>query len=94
MNPQVLIVGAGPVGLVMAAELARYRTLFGSLIRPRRDPISQRLVLWTRTLELLDRASCTEPFIAAANTVHAANIMAANKLLAHVSFAEVKSPYP
>ena len=24
MNPQVLIVGAGPVGLTMAAELARY----------------------------------------------------------------------
>jgi 2-polyprenyl-6-methoxyphenol hydroxylase-like FAD-dependent oxidoreductase len=24
MNPQVLVVGAGPVGLTMAAELARY----------------------------------------------------------------------
>lgn len=31
---------------------------------------------------------------AAGNKVHAANIISANKLLADVSFADVKSPYP
>jgi 2-polyprenyl-6-methoxyphenol hydroxylase-like FAD-dependent oxidoreductase len=95
MNPQVLVVGAGPVGLTMAAELARY----GISVRivekaAQRTDKSKALVLWSRTLELLDRAGCAEPFIAAGHKVHAANIVAANKLLAHVNFAEVKSPYP
>ena len=59
MSTDVLIVGAGPVGLVMAAELARYgvkvriveKTAHGS-----NQP--KALFLWSRTLELLDRAGC------------------------------------
>jgi 2-polyprenyl-6-methoxyphenol hydroxylase-like FAD-dependent oxidoreductase len=68
MNPQVLIVGAGPVGLVMAAELARYRISVRIIDKAtQRSDKSKALVLWSRTLELLDRASCTETFIAAGN---------------------------
>lgn len=95
MNPQVLIVGAGPVGLTMAAELVRYGLPVRIIDKAaQRTDKSKALVLWSRTLELLDSAGCAEPFIEAGHKVLAANIIAANKLLAHVSFAEVKSPYP
>ena len=51
----VLISGAGPVGLTMANELARY----GIAVRivdtsAARTDKSKALVLWSRTLELLD----------------------------------------
>ena len=53
---RVLIAGAGPVGLTMAAELAR----FGVAVRivdksAQRTDKSKALVVWSRTLELLDR---------------------------------------
>ncbi|WP_040301536.1 FAD-dependent monooxygenase [Afipia clevelandensis] len=95
MTSKVLIVGAGPVGLTMAAELARYGVPVRIIDKAAaRSDKSKALVLWSRTLELLDRAGCTRQFIAAGHKVDAANIIAANKLLAHVSFAEVNSPYP
>lgn len=95
MNPQVLIVGAGPVGLTMAAELARYGVSVRIVDKAaQRTDKSKALVLWSRTLELLDRAECTEAFVAAGHKVDAANIIAGKKLLAHISFSDVKSPYP
>jgi threonine dehydrogenase-like Zn-dependent dehydrogenase len=73
MNPQVLVVGAGPVGLTMAAELARY----GIAVRivdkaAERTDKSKALVLWSRTLELLDRAGASGAFVAAGLKVDAA----------------------
>ncbi len=95
MNPQVLVIGAGPVGLTMAAELTRYGVSVRIVEKAaQRTDKSKALVLWSRTLELLDRAGCADTFVAAGQKVDAANIIAANKLLAHVSFANVKSPYP
>jgi 2-polyprenyl-6-methoxyphenol hydroxylase-like FAD-dependent oxidoreductase len=52
----VIIIGAGPVGLTLAIELTR----FGVPIRivekaAQRTDKSKALVLWSRTLELLDR---------------------------------------
>jgi len=94
MNPQVLIVGAGPVGLTMAAELARYGVSVRIVEKsPTRTDKSKALVLWSRTLELLDRAGCSHTFVAAGHKVDAANIVAGTKLIAHASFATVESPY-
>ena len=94
MKPQVLVVGAGPVGLTMAAELAR----FGVAVRivdkaAKRTDKSKALVLWSRTMELLDRAGCSDAFVAAGQKTAAANIIAGNKLIGHISFATVESPY-
>jgi 2-polyprenyl-6-methoxyphenol hydroxylase-like FAD-dependent oxidoreductase len=95
MNPQVLVVGAGPVGLTMASELARYGVRVRIIDKaPQRTDKSKALAVWSRTLEMLDRAGCAHDFIAAGNKVDAANIVAANKLIARVSLAEAKSPYP
>jgi hypothetical protein len=53
---KVLIIGAGPVGLTQAIEFTR----FGTPVRivekaAQRTDKSKALVLWSRTLELLDR---------------------------------------
>jgi 2-polyprenyl-6-methoxyphenol hydroxylase-like FAD-dependent oxidoreductase len=95
MKPQVLIIGAGPVGLTMAAELARY----GVSVRivdqaAQRTDKSKAVVLWSRTLELLDRAGCTDGFVAAGNKVDAANIIADKTVIGHINISDVDSPYP
>ena len=65
-NPKVLIAGAGPVGLTLANELARHgvpvRIVDKSAARTDK---SKALVLWSRTLELLDDAGYAAPFVAA-----------------------------
>lgn len=95
MNPQVLVVGAGPVGLTMAAELARYGVAVRIVDKAaQRTDKSKALVLWSRTLELLDRAACGDAFVAAGHKVNAANVIAGDKLIGHVGFADVDSPHP
>ncbi len=91
----VLIVGAGPVGLMLAAELAR----FGVAVRivdkaTARTDKSKALVVWSRTLEHLDRAGCGPAFVAAGSKVNAANIVAGDRRIAHISFDAVASPHP
>jgi 2-polyprenyl-6-methoxyphenol hydroxylase-like FAD-dependent oxidoreductase len=95
MGPKILIVGAGPVGLTMAAELARY----GLAVRivdkaAQRTDKSKALVLWSRTLELFDRAGCGGAFVAAGHKVDAANIIVADKVIGRISLSGVASPYP
>jgi 2-polyprenyl-6-methoxyphenol hydroxylase-like FAD-dependent oxidoreductase len=91
----VLIAGAGPVGLTMAAELARY----GVAVRivdsaAERTATSKALVLWSRTLELIDRMGCGEDFVAAGLKATAANIIAGGKRVAHVQLDSVPTPHP
>jgi 2-polyprenyl-6-methoxyphenol hydroxylase-like FAD-dependent oxidoreductase len=92
---EVLVIGAGPVGLTMAAELAR----FGVTVRivekaPTRTDKSKALVVWSRSLELLDRAGCAAAFLATGHRAIAANIVAGPTRIAHVDFDGVASPYP
>ena len=51
MNPSVLIVGAGPVGLTLACELTRYRVPVRIVDKTsQRTDKSKAIVLWSRTL--------------------------------------------
>jgi 2-polyprenyl-6-methoxyphenol hydroxylase-like FAD-dependent oxidoreductase len=94
MQPQALIAGAGPVGLTMAAELARYGVSVRIVDKAaQRSDKSKALVLWSRTLELLDHAGCTGAFVAAGQKVDGANIIAGGKPVGHISIATVESPY-
>ncbi|QDU30613.1 Pentachlorophenol 4-monooxygenase [Anatilimnocola aggregata] len=95
MSAQVLIVGAGPVGLTLAAELARYGVAVRIVEKSaQRTDKSKALVLWSRTLELLARAGCSETFVAAGHKVLAANIVTGNKLIGHINISTVDSPFP
>lgn len=93
MNP-ILIVGAGPVGLTMAAELARYGVSVRLIDRaPQPTQTSKALVLWSRTLELMDRMGCTQGFLDAGLRCRGGSIRSGRKLLGGASFEEVDSPY-
>lgn len=59
MKPEVLVVGAGPVGLTMAAELARYGVGVRIVEKAaERTNKTKALNVWSRTLELIDRMGC------------------------------------
>ena len=91
----VLIAGAGPVGLTMAAELARYgvRVRIVDTAAARTDK-SKALVLWSRTLELLDRAACADTFVGAGLKVEGASVFAGGKRISHVSLEGIDSAFP
>lgn len=90
----ILIVGAGPVGLTMAAELVRYGVPV-RLIDRSAEPTqtSKALVLWSRTLELIDRMGCTQAFLDVGLRVHGASIRSGTSVLGRASFDGISSPY-
>ena len=95
MKIDVLVAGAGPVGLAMAVELVRY----GLSVRivdkaAERTDKSKALVLWSRTLELLDRAGCTKALVDAGNKVSGVNIVHGNTQIGHLVLDRVITPYP
>lgn len=62
----VLVVGAGPVGLTMAIELTRYGVPVRIVDKAAsRTDKSKALVVWSCTLELLERAGCATDIVAA-----------------------------
>jgi 2-polyprenyl-6-methoxyphenol hydroxylase-like FAD-dependent oxidoreductase len=96
MTQSVLIIGAGPVGLTLAIELAR----FGVPVRlvekaAQRTDKSKALVLWSRTLELLDRQpGGSTPFVETGFKVSAVSFFTGIERIGHVSMESVASPYP
>jgi 2-polyprenyl-6-methoxyphenol hydroxylase-like FAD-dependent oxidoreductase len=91
----ILVAGAGPVGLTMAAELARY----GLSVRiadksPARTDKSKALVVWSRTLELLDCAGAAAAFLSAGYRVSAVNIVAGSNVVGHFTLDGVPTPHP
>jgi 3-(3-hydroxy-phenyl)propionate hydroxylase len=58
----VIIVGAGPVGLAAAIDLAQYRVPVLLLDDDQTVSVGSRAICWAkRTLEILDRLDCGEP---------------------------------
>ena len=91
----ILIVGAGPVGLFLAYECAR-RGLRYQLVeaRPGQSEQSKALAIFPRTLEIFDMAGVAPPFLAAANKVTSVAVMTHEHTLARMPFAPEESPYP
>jgi len=83
MKP-LLIVGAGPVGMTTASELVRY----GVPVRiideaTERTDLSKALVLWSRTLELLDRGGGSAAFVDVGFKALAFNFISGDKMIGH-----------
>jgi len=95
IDTEVLIVGAGPVGLFLANECAR-RGLRWRLIEVRssQSEHSKALAIFPRTLEIFDMAGVVAPFLEAANRVSSVAIIAHGRTLAHMRFTPQESPYP
>ena len=90
----VLVVGAGPVGLTMAAELARYGVPVRLIDRSDHPTkTSKALVVWSRTLELMDRMGCTPAFLQAGLKAHGASIRTGETVLGHTGFETIESHY-
>jgi 2-polyprenyl-6-methoxyphenol hydroxylase-like FAD-dependent oxidoreductase len=95
MGNMVLVVGAGPVGLTMAAELARYGVPVRIVDRAQqRTDQSRALMVWSRTLELLDRSGCGGAFVSAGMKVKVANIVADGKAIGRIDLGTVATTHP
>ena len=95
MSDTVLIVGAGPVGLTMAVELARYQVpvrLVDKMIE--RSDTSRAVAIWPRTLELLDRPGISADLVALGNQVTAVSIVADCEPIARIELEDVETFYP
>ncbi|HEY7165696.1 MAG TPA: FAD-dependent monooxygenase [Candidatus Binatia bacterium] len=94
MDTDILIVGAGPVGLFLANECAR-RGLRWRLIETRsaQSEHSKALAIFPRTLEIFDMAGVVGPFLEAANRVTSVAVTTHGRTLAHMRFTPEESPY-
>ena len=91
----VLISGAGPVGLTLANELTRY----GIPVRivdkaASRTDKSKALVLWPRSLELLEHGGYVEPFLQAGHPAKGAVLSDGSKTVAEVTLGAIDTRYP
>lgn len=93
-DTDVLIVGAGPVGLFLANECAR-RNLRWRLIEERsaQSEHSKALAIFPRTLEIFDMAGVVSSFLEKANRVTNVTVETHDRVLAHMKFEPAESPY-
>jgi 2-polyprenyl-6-methoxyphenol hydroxylase-like FAD-dependent oxidoreductase len=95
MNDPVLVVGAGPVGMTMALALRRQGVAVRLVDKAAaRTDKSKALVIWPRTLELLDIQGCAQAFIDAGVRASGARILSEGRELAHAHFGLARSAYP
>src|SRR5581483_5765725 len=92
--PVVLVAGAGPTGLAMAAELARHG------LRPRivdKSPqpsqTSKALAVQARTLELFERLGIADQAIAAGRKIRGIHVYSHRQQIVHVKFDRIESRY-
>jgi 2-polyprenyl-6-methoxyphenol hydroxylase-like FAD-dependent oxidoreductase len=93
-HAQVLVVGAGPVGLTLANELVRHGVSIRIVDKaPQRTDKSKALVLWSRSLELFEDAGYVEPFLAAGFKAAGAQISNGTEVMARVTLDASDSRY-
>jgi 2-polyprenyl-6-methoxyphenol hydroxylase-like FAD-dependent oxidoreductase len=94
-DTDVLIVGAGPVGLFLANECARRKIRYRIVeCRAGQSEHSKALAIFPRTLETFDMAGIVSPFVERANRVTCATIISHDRTLARMQFTPHESPYP
>ncbi|WEV24264.1 FAD-dependent monooxygenase [Streptomyces sp. 71268] len=93
----VLIVGGGPVGLVLGCELLSQgvpvRIIDGT--PPGSALHSRAIVVWPRSLELLSRVGAAEPLAEAGNRLDAVSYYSQKRPLGSIEMSRLKdTPYP
>jgi 2-polyprenyl-6-methoxyphenol hydroxylase-like FAD-dependent oxidoreductase len=91
----VLVVGAGPVGLLLACELARRGTSFRLIDKlPAPTDESRAIVVHARSLEMMERVGTVDALIASGRRATAAEFHADGNRLGRIELRTVDSPYP
>lgn len=94
-TPTPLVIGAGPVGLTMATELARHGVRCRIVDQAReRSQTSKALAIFPRTLEVFSAMGIADRFLAAGQRLHGLSIHHGNQRLAAIDLTSVASPYP
>jgi 2-polyprenyl-6-methoxyphenol hydroxylase-like FAD-dependent oxidoreductase len=94
IDTDVLIVGAGPVGLFMANECARRGIRFRIVeARSTQSEHSKALAIFPRTFEIFDMAGLAPPFAEAANRVTWVAVASHERQLARLHFTPEDTPY-
>ena len=90
----VLVVGAGPVGLTVAAELAR-RGVHSRIIDQSQGPsaTSKAIAIQPRTLEIFKHMGVVDEVLARGFAVDAGNFYWNSRPLGRVDFQQIDSPY-
>ena len=94
-DADVLVVGAGPTGLVLAAELVRH----GASCRvidaaPAPTGQSRAIGIQARTLELLQSMGLADAFVERGLHVHAVNLYSGAKPIVRLAFEGLESAFP
>jgi 2-polyprenyl-6-methoxyphenol hydroxylase-like FAD-dependent oxidoreductase len=92
----VLIVGAGPTGLVMAHELARDGVTCRLIEKAAaRSTHSKAIAIHARTLETLQLMRIADNFLAAGQPIHVLRLFSENHEIGHVDFrSTIPSRFP
>jgi 2-polyprenyl-6-methoxyphenol hydroxylase-like FAD-dependent oxidoreductase len=91
----VLVVGAGPVGLALACELARHGTSCRIVDQnDARSTTSKALGVQSRTLEVLYDLGIVDRALAAGRRIHGVNAYADGQRIVHVDLDDMDAPYP
>jgi 2-polyprenyl-6-methoxyphenol hydroxylase-like FAD-dependent oxidoreductase len=93
-DTDVLVVGAGPIGLFLANECAR-RGLRWRIVEEHstQSEHSKALAIFPRTLEVFDMAGVVAPFLEKANRVTKVSIVTHEHRLAQMQFTPAESPF-
>src|SRR5215471_1350018 len=92
----VLVVGAGPVGLTLASELTRHGVSCRLIDKAQQAaPWSRAAGIQARTLELFEKMGVVDTFLTQGNKAKGLSVSSHEKELAHFDFPQlIDSPYP
>ncbi len=93
-SPVPLVVGAGPVGLTMANELARHGVRCRIIdCAPERALTSRALAIFPRTLEVFETMGMSKRFLAQGHRLHGLSLHHRQEEIAKIDFTSVASPF-
>jgi 2-polyprenyl-6-methoxyphenol hydroxylase-like FAD-dependent oxidoreductase len=92
---EVLVIGAGPVGLFVSCELARHGVPV-RLIEARTEIVqeSKAVLVHARTLEVLENHGVVDAFLEGGRRLSGFGVYSRGKRFAYLSMEELDSPYP